>query len=227
MATCELIFRVGDAAEYPADPMAGRDGAVILMRGRGYAWGPATINAYLNNGTVPPNWTDLSPVRRQWIKRMLDRTIRWTEPGLTPADVADVRDPGWDQLPQVDQDALLAHYSMRIGKSAGLLFQLQTYGYDTNWTLGELQNFGVACVDLTDDQILHYYETVEQRREVTPTVDDLLDPIYHAKNWYRVKYETFLSQAEIDAIADTSIVVPVKTSDRNTPRTVASTVEEF
>ena len=211
MAVVEVRFKVGDAARFPVNPTnTGFDGMVESIASLGYAWGPTAINAYLTGGTTPPNWNAISEWERQNIKRGFDMVNYLTQPGRTPQQVADIRDPGWESLPPGDQTNLLAGYQKMIGQAEGTLFRWQNYGHDTNWSFGQLTHFGVLLMELTDSQLLRYYAQVTQR-PLVPGGHAVARMQFTSKKWWRVKYETV---PEFDAthlanLADEAILVPV------------------
>jgi hypothetical protein len=210
MATVEVLFKVGDAAGFPADPTAGQDGMVIGIWPEGIEWTPAEVTAYLDSSTIPPGWLTLSEWEREYIKRHFD-DINWmTQVGRTAQEVADVKEPGWDSGSPEEQADTLARMQQQIGLAEGQRFRFETYGYDTNFGYGDLTHHGVVLMTLTDNQILRYHAQSQQQP---------LDPVAHpsaprtprAKAWWRVPYESVpeITPAYIARLADTADRVSV------------------
>lgn len=209
MATVEVLFKVGDSANMREAYAAGVDGMVITLAPLGMAWSPNTVLDYLDNSAIPPNWSTLSDFERQSIKWLFDY-VRWmTVTGRTPQEIADIRFPGWDLSSLADQQDTLDLCQDLISEAEQILFNMTTYGFDTNWGVGDLTSHGVLLMDLTDDQILRYQKQASQFQHF-PGLHVAQEIQPKAKRWWRVKYETYFNPSDLAKLADPSILLPVK-----------------
>jgi hypothetical protein len=211
MAVVEVLIKIGDSPGYGADPKKGwRDGAPIEVKPPGQYFSPAEIDAYLSTvdvnsgppftgGTPPAGWSSLDQHDQDTIKRRLDQLAFLVAPGRTALEVTTWRNP------EAPNDlGNLAQAQKMIGQAGTSVFQLSTYGLDSNWGWSDLRVHGVLLMDIDWGDWKSWSEP-----PIVTTSHPLarLDNV-RRKRW-RCKYEEFVPAGLRAQLADPATYVLV------------------
>jgi len=142
MVVAEVLMMIGDGPEY-------KDGMPIHVAGSGLHMTPAQIVNWIQNSVTPPGFTELPENEQDLHRRRILQIKYLTAGGTTPSGAATIRfgDRYTNGTPETkaQMEATAARHMARATQERA---RILAHGYDTNWSVQELKQFGVITVDL-------------------------------------------------------------------------------